>query len=137
MGCGRRAYGTRFPYGSDVAAPLAFVTDFGSADTYAAALVAACWRVDPGLHAIVGMHGVPPGDVLGGAYHVKALARALPAGAGMCAVVDPGVGTQRAALAVEGGGIRCVAPDNGLLSSLWSEAELQGRRCVALRTPAD
>src|SRR5258708_28751892 len=71
MGFGGRAYGTRFPYGSDVAAPLAFVTDFGSADTYAAALVAACWRVDPGLHAIVGMHGVSPGDVLGGAYHVK------------------------------------------------------------------
>jgi S-adenosylmethionine hydrolase len=120
-----------------VAAPLAFVTDFGSADTYAAALVAACWRVDPGLHAIVGMHGVPPGDVLGGAYHVKALAQALPAGAVMCAVVDPGVGTERGAVAVEAGGIRCVAPDNGLLSYLWSEAELQGRRCVALRTPAD
>ena len=120
-----------------MAAPLAFVTDFGSADTYAAALVAACWRVDPGLHAIVGMHGVPPGDVLGGAYHVKALARALPAGAVVCAVVDPGVGTERGALAVEAAGIRCVAPDNGLLSYLWSEAELQGRRCVVLRTPAD
>lgn len=116
-------------------APIVFVTDFGTGDTYAAALAAACWRIDPGLHALAGMHSVPPGDVLAGAYHVKAIARALPAGGVVCAVVDPGVGTERAAIAVSAGGVRCVAPDNGLVSYLWSEAELSGRRCVALSTP--
>lgn len=116
-------------------APIVFVTDFGTDDTYAAALAAACWRVDPALTAIAGMHAVPPGDVLAGAYHVKALVQALPPGSVVCAVVDPGVGTQRRAIAVEAAGVRCVAPDNGLVSYLWAEAELSGRRCVELATP--
>ena len=118
-------------------APIVFVTDFGHDDTYATALVAALWRVDPGLHAVAGMHGVAPGDVLAGAYHVKAITRALPPGSVVCAVVDPGVGTGRRAIAVEAGGVRCVAPDNGLVSYLWAEAELSGRRCVALPTFPD
>jgi S-adenosyl-L-methionine hydrolase (adenosine-forming) len=120
-----------------VAAPIAFVTDFGAADTYAAALVAACWRVDPALHAITGMHGVPPGDVLAGAYHAKALARPLPAGSVLCAVVDPGVGTARDAVAIVAGELLAVGPDNGVLSYLWSEADPHTRRCVSLPVPAD
>ncbi|HEV7678056.1 MAG TPA: SAM-dependent chlorinase/fluorinase [Candidatus Dormibacteraeota bacterium] len=120
-----------------MAAPIAFVTDFGAVDTYAAALAAACWRVDPSLHALTGMHGVPPGDVLAGAYHAKALARALPAGSVLCAVVDPGVGTARDAIAVAAGDILAVGPDNGLLSYVWSEAPPQTRRCVSLPVPRD
>jgi len=118
-------------------APIVFVTDFGTADTYAAALAAACWRVDPQLTAIAGMHEVPPGDVLAGAYHLKAMALAMPPGAVLCAVVDPGVGSDRAALAVDAGGTLCVVPDNGLVSYLWAEAELRGRRCVRLPVPGD
>jgi S-adenosylmethionine hydrolase len=116
--------------------PVAFVTDFGGDDTYAAALATALWRVDQRLTAVTGMHGVPPGDVLAGAYHLKAMARAMPPGGVVCVVVDPGVGTARRALAMEAGGIRCVAPDNGLATYLWVEAELRGRRCVALPVPA-
>jgi S-adenosyl-L-methionine hydrolase (adenosine-forming) len=116
-------------------APIVFVTDFGTDDTYAAALAAACWRIDPALTALAGMHAVPPGDVLAGAYHVKAIAHALPEGSVVCAVVDPGVGTDRRAIAVAAGGVRCVAPDNGLVSYLWAEAELSGRQSVALATP--
>jgi S-adenosylmethionine hydrolase len=130
-------HGSRFPYGTGVATPIAFVTDFGAADTYAAALAAACWRIDPGLHALAGMHGVPPGDVLAGAYHAKALARALPAGSVLCAVVDPGVGTARDAIAVAAGDILAVAPDNGLLSYIWSEADARTRRCVSLQVPPE
>lgn len=118
-------------------APIVFVTDFGSDDTYAAALAAACWRVDPTLTALAGMHGVPPGDVLAGAYHVKAIAQALPPGGVVCAVVDPAVGTARQAIAAECGGVRFVGPDNGLISWLWAEAELSGRRSVALAAPSN
>jgi len=117
-------------------APIALVTDFGGDDSYAAALAAACWRVDPGLSAITGMHGVPPGDVLAGAYHVKALAHALLPGSVVCAVVDPGVGSARRALALDAGGIAYVGPDNGIFSYVWAEAELRGRRCVELAVPA-
>lgn len=116
--------------------PIVFVTDFGRDDAYAAALVGAAWRVDPDAVCVEGTHGVPPGDVLAGAYHLKALAKAFTA-ATLCAVVDPGVGTERRALAVKVGTIRCVAPDNGLVSYLWEETAPDDRRAVSLEIPLD
>lgn len=116
--------------------PIVFVTDYGRDDAYAAALVGAAWRVDPHAVCVDGTHGVPPGDALAGAYHLKALARAF-AEATFCAVVDPGVGTERRALAVQVGSIRCVAPDNGLVSYLWEEAAPDDRRAVSLEVPRD
>jgi S-adenosylmethionine hydrolase len=118
-------------------APIAFVTDYGAADTYAAALYAAVWRVEPSLLALTGMHGVLPGDVLGGAYHVKAMALAMPPRGVVCAVVDPGVGSDRAALAVDLAGRRLVLPDNGLVSYLWDECPPLSRECVTLPVPED
>lgn len=118
-------------------APIAFVTDYGTADTYAAALHAAVWRVDPSLLALADAHGVPPGDVLGGAYQVKAMAAAMPPDGVVCAVVDPGVGTSRAALAVDLAGARFVLPDNGLVSYVWDECPPPSRLCVALPVPED
>lgn len=112
--------------------PIVFVTDYGRDDAYAAALVGAVWRVDPAVICVEGTHGVPPGDVLAGAYHLKSLARAFSGGAVLCAVVDPGVGTERRAIAIEAGNVRCVAPDNGLISYLWEEAAPGSRRAVRL-----
>jgi hypothetical protein len=112
--------------------PIVFVTDYGRDDAYAAALVGAVWGVDPAAICVEGTHGVPPGDVLAGAYHLKALARAFRGGAVFCAVVDPGVGTERRAIAIEAGSVRCVAPDNGLISYLWAEAAPGNRRAVRL-----
>jgi S-adenosyl-L-methionine hydrolase (adenosine-forming) len=112
--------------------PIVFVTDYGRDDAYAAALTGAAWRVDANARCVDGTHGVPAGDVLGGAYQLKALALAFGEGAVFCAVVDPGVGTGRRAIAIEAGGIRCVAPDNGLVSYLWEEAAPALRRAVRL-----
>ena len=122
-------------YHPPVGAAIVMVTDFGRDDAYAAALVGAALRVDPAARCVEGTHGVAPGDVLAAAYHVKGVARAFPAGTVICAVVDPGVGSARAAIAVEAAGIRCVAPDTGLVSYLWEEAALSGRRCVRLPAP--
>jgi S-adenosylmethionine hydrolase len=54
-----------------------------------------------------------------------------------CAVVDPGVGTERRAVAIKVGTIRCVAPDNGLVSYLWAEASPDDRWAVSLDIPPD
>ena len=114
--------------------PIVFVTDYGRDDSYAASLTGAAWRVDSHALCVDGTHGIPPGDVLAGAYHLKALALAFSEGAVFCAVVDPGVGTDRRAIAIEVGRIRCVAPDNGLISYLWDEA-VTFRSAVALEIP--
>jgi S-adenosylmethionine hydrolase len=77
---------------------------------------------------------VPPGDVLTAMYRCKTLARAFGPGSVLCAVVDPGVGSGRGAVAVECDGVCCVAPDTGLVSYLWVEAA--SRRAVRLEAPA-
>jgi S-adenosyl-L-methionine hydrolase (adenosine-forming) len=120
---------------ADARAAVVLVTDFGTDDSYAGSLVGALWTADPDARWATGTHGVPPGDVLAGAYHVKALARSFPAGTVICAVVDPGVGTDRRAIAVEADGVLCVAPDNGLCTWLWEEAG--DRRCVAVPVPPE
>ncbi len=116
--------------------PVVFVTDYGRDDAYAAALIGGAWRVDPQAICVEGTHGVPPGDVLAGAYHLKSLAIAFERTV-FCAIVDPGVGTERRAIAIEADGVRCVAPDNGLVSYLWQETPEDLRRAVQLDVPLD
>lgn len=60
-------------------------------------------------------HDIPPQDVRAGAFALLSTARYFPAGTIHIAVVDPGVGTDRMGLVVEGGGQIFVGPDNGLL----------------------
>ena len=60
-------------------------------------------------------HDLPPQDVRAGAFALMAAARHFPAGTVHLAVVDPGVGTDRLGIVVEGGGHLFVGPDNGLL----------------------
>jgi S-adenosylmethionine hydrolase len=115
--------------------PIVFITDYGREDAYASALVGAVWRIDPLARCVEGTHGVPPGDVLAGAYQVKSLALAFDRGTVICAVVDPGVGTERRAIAVEVESALCVAPDNGLVSYLWRESPSASRLAVQLDVP--
>lgn len=115
--------------------PIVFVTDYGRDDAYAAALVGAVWRADPDAICIEGTHGVPPGDVVAASYHIKSLSYAFYGNVVFCAVVDPGVGTERRAIAAECGSVLVVAPDNGLISYVWGEVAPAQRRAVELLTP--
>jgi hypothetical protein len=76
-------------------------------------------------------HQVQPGDLRAAQYLLARAWHRFPAGTVHLAVVDPGVGTARRALAAEGAGHKFVAPDNGLLSFLESP------RFVSLPIPAD
>lgn len=110
------------------------LTDFGTADSYVAEMKAAVLRCAPAATLVDVTHEVAPGDVAGAAYLLARTAGAFPEGTTHLAVVDPGVGTERRALAAEAGGQRFVAPDNGVLSRVLE----RGRsRVVALRVPDD
>lgn len=96
-----------------------FLTDFGSADEFAGVVRAVLEREAPGCPVVDLTHEVPPFDVRAGAL---ALDRSVPhLGPGVVlAVVDPGVGTSRRAVAISvgasGGPSFLVGPDNGLFS---------------------
>lgn len=96
---------------------ITFLSDFGGRSPYPAAMkgaVAAALAGTPAVFADIS-HDVPARDIRWGAYLLWSAAPAFPAGTVHCAVVDPGVGTSRAALAVSSGGQWFVGPDNGLL----------------------
>jgi S-adenosylmethionine hydrolase len=96
--------------------PITFLSDYGYEDEFAGVCRAVISQIAPEAPLIDLTHGIARQDVRQGAI---ALANALP----MCppgvhlAVVDPGVGSARRAVAVGAGeGRILVGPDNGLLS---------------------
>jgi S-adenosylmethionine hydrolase len=102
--------------------PVLFLTDFGYEDEFAGVCRAVIDRLAPQVKVIDLAHGIGPGDIRRGAL---ALAAAVPysAPAVWLAVVDPGVGTARRAVAVRAGEHLLVGPDNGLL---WPAIEAAG-----------
>lgn len=112
-------------YSRRVAAPgttaaasvIALLTDFGVDDPFVGVMKAVIWARCPGASIVDLTHAVAPQNVLEGAFWLERTFRWLPAGAVCIAVVDPGVGTERRALAVEAHGRIFVGPDNGLLAA--------------------
>ena len=96
--------------------PITFLSDYGYEDEFAGVCRAVISQIAPGAPVIDLTHGIARQDVRQGAI---ALANALPScppGVHL-AVVDPGVGSDRRAVAVEASeGRFLVGPDNGLLS---------------------
>jgi S-adenosyl-L-methionine hydrolase (adenosine-forming) len=104
---------------------LSFLTDYGLEDGFVAACHGAAARIAATARIIDITHLVPPGDVRRGAAVLAQTVGYLPPAVHV-AVVDPGVGTVRRAIAVSAGESILVGPDNGLLS--WAIAALGGAR---------
>jgi S-adenosylmethionine hydrolase len=95
---------------------VALVTDFGTADHYVGAMKGVMLGICPDATLVDITHGVPPQDILAGALELAAAFTYFPAGTIFLAVVDPGVGSVRRAIAAEAGEYRFVSPDNGVLT---------------------
>lgn len=94
---------------------ITFVSDFGLQDDFVGACHGVIKRIAPEVQIIDITHGIPPQQVLQGALVLANTLRYMPVGVNL-AVVDPGVGSPRRALALESGSGRLfVGPDNGLL----------------------
>jgi S-adenosylmethionine hydrolase len=93
-----------------------FLSDYGTDDEFVGVVHAVLHRLAPGLAVIDLSHRIPPFDVAAGAAMLVRCAPALGPGV-VLAVVDPGVGSGRRAVAARtGSGHWLVGPDNGLLS---------------------
>jgi S-adenosylmethionine hydrolase len=97
---------------------VSLLTDFGVADTYVGQVKAAIANVAPEVRVIDLTHQVPAHDVRTGAFLLMTSVEAFPPGTVHLAVVDPGVGSERRAVAARSTrGDLFVGPDNGLLVS--------------------
>lgn len=95
---------------------VALLTDFGCAGHHAGVLRGVILGINPAARIVDLSHGIAPGDIALGAWTLRWSWRHFPPGTVHLAVVDPGVGTARRALAAAAGGQFFVGPDNGLLS---------------------
>ena len=95
---------------------VTLLTDFGLADTYVGVLKGVMLQIHPNLHLIDLTHQVPPQNVEVAAFHLQTAYPYFPQGTVHLAIVDPGVGNQRRAIALETQSAFWVGPDNGLFS---------------------
>lgn len=111
---------------------VTLTTDFGLRDSYVAEMKGVMLSINPTLRLIDVSHSVPPQDVAAGAYLLQRTIEHFPAGTVHLAIVDPGVGSNRRGLAVEGPAGWFVGPDNGLFVLALREFSNQGRADLAL-----
>lgn len=108
---------------------IVLFTDFGSADIYVGQMKAVLQRHVPGAALIDLLHDAPAFNVRASAHLLAAMVERFSEHSVFLAVVDPGVGGARDAVAVQADGRWYVGPDNGLLSVVAARA----RRCDCRR----
>jgi hypothetical protein len=115
---------------------ITLTTDFGLSDSYVAQIKGVILAISPGATLVDVTHQVPRQDCVAASVLLADAVGAFPAGTIHLVVVDPGVGTDRRAVAVETKGAgdtigpRFVAPDNGVLTSVLQTCPV--RRAVRL-----
>ncbi|MBN2035905.1 MAG: SAM-dependent chlorinase/fluorinase [Chitinispirillaceae bacterium] len=111
---------------------IGLITDYGTADWFAGEMKGAILGISPDTTIIDITHNIPPGDIKCAAFSLLACFRSFPAQTVFCVVVDPGVGTSRAALAIKAGPRYFIGPDNGVLS--WAILREEKREIRRIET---
>ena len=97
---------------------ISLLTDYGTNDEFVGVMKSVIADMAPHVRITDLTHGVPAFDVRAGSLALARAIQYVPAGI-VIAVVDPGVGSSRRAIAIEvaGGQGILLGPDNGLLTS--------------------
>ena len=95
---------------------ITLTTDFGTADWFVGSMKGVILGIEPRATIVDIAHEVPPGDIRAGAFALAACYRCFPRQTVHLAVIDPGVGSSRQAIAVKTADYWFVGPDNGVLS---------------------
>ena len=114
----RRAKAGSSPRAGLAAALITLTSDFGLRDPYVGQMKSRILQRSPGSPIIDLTHEITPFHPEQAGYWLWCVAPQFPAGTVHVAVVDPGVGGERAIIVLEAHGQRFVAPDNGLLGMI-------------------
>lgn len=97
---------------------VTLLTDFGLVDPYVGMMRGVLGRLAPDARVVDLTHGLAAQNVSAGSFWLERSFRHFPDGTIHVAIVDPGVGTERRALAFRCAGHLFVGPDNGLFSDI-------------------
>jgi S-adenosylmethionine hydrolase len=98
---------------------ITLLTDFGTYGPYSGAMKGVILGINPNAVVVDITHDIAPMAVEEAAFVLDSACRYFPAGTVHVVVVDPGVGTDRALLAVKAGQHIFLAPDNGVLGLVF------------------
>jgi S-adenosylmethionine hydrolase len=112
---------------------ITLTTDFGTGSLYTAAMKGVILSINPAANIVDVSHEVRPQDVRQGSVVLEDATGWFPEGTIHVAVIDPGVGTERAIVYARIGKQDYIAPDNGLLSRLATKTPPE--RIIRLNRP--
>jgi S-adenosyl-L-methionine hydrolase (adenosine-forming) len=95
---------------------ITLTTDFGTQDWFVGTMKGVILGIQPKARPVDITHEIAPGDIRAGAFALMAAAPYFPKGTIHVAVVDPGVGSLRRAIAVKTRRAVFIGPDNGVLT---------------------
>jgi hypothetical protein len=110
---------------------ITLTTDFGEGSPYVAEMKGVILSINPDARIVDVSHAIPPQNIRHGAIVLDEATVFFPGGSIHVAVVDPGVGTARALVAVACAGQWFLAPDNGLLSEVMARPGATARTIAA------
>ena len=102
---------------------ITLTTDYGTSDHLVGVMKGVILSINPEVNIVDITHGVMAHDILDGALTIGLAYKHFPPKTIHVVVVDPGVGTQRRPILVAGDTHYFVAPDNGVLSSVYDQSE--------------
>ncbi len=102
---------------------IILLTDFGQSE-YVGVMKGVIYSIDHRAQIVDLCHSVSSQNIIEASWILKNSYKYFPKGSVFCCVVDPGVGSQRRALAVKTTHYYFVAPDNGLLWESLKEQEV-------------
>jgi S-adenosyl-L-methionine hydrolase (adenosine-forming) len=105
---------------------LTLTTDFGMGDFGIGQMQGVIWKIAPETRIIDLSHDIAPQDIHQAALMLGRTTPYFPPGTVHVVVVDPGVGTQRRAIAAELGNQYFVGPDNGVFHFMLENAKKAG-----------
>jgi S-adenosylmethionine hydrolase len=110
---------------------VTLLTDFGLRDHFVAAMKGVILSLNPEIEFVDISHLIPPQDVFAGAFTLEQTWTLFPPRTIHLAVVDPGVGTARKAMAATAGDHYFVAPDNGILTWVMEQPDFAAYEITA------
>lgn len=102
---------------------ITLTTDFGTSDAYVGIMKGVILSINPKAQIVDLTHAVPPQDIYEAAFSIYSAHRYFRKGTIHIIVVDPGVGSDRRAIACQTENACFVCPDNGVLSYLLQSIE--------------
>jgi S-adenosylmethionine hydrolase len=116
-----------------MAAPITLLTDFGTRDQYVAEMKGVILQIAPDATVVDVTHRIDPQDIVRAAFVLRQVWDWFPAETVHVAVVDPGVGSHRRIIAGRYSGRHVVCPDNGLISMVHHELQIEAVHVVENR----